>query len=274
MICGRNRRRLRLGWAHPGFVLELRSEGRNWRLEPFAVSEKAFHRRACTARCAQKFGEEPMKTKSIANHFASLPFTLLILAVALILLASGCSTEKPHFDAYSALPPKDSKDIVLGEGDVVKITFPGADNLDTVQTIRRDGKITLPMVGEIAAAGKTPTALEKELVNLFASQLVSSKDITVTVQSSSFAVYVTGAVAKPGKIISDHPITVLEAVMDSGGPDYARANLKRVRIIRTQNNQTKNYIVNLRGIVDSTPIDVFYLQPSDIVYVPEKMTWF
>lgn len=211
--------------------------------------------------------------KSIVHHLVQLPSILPMLVVALLTLATGCQSTA-HYGKNPVLPAKDSKDIELREADIVRITFPGAENLDTVQTIRRDGKITLPVVGEITAAGKTPTALEKELVNLYASQLVSSKEITVTVQSSTFPVFVTGAVMRPGQIMSDHPITVLDAIMQSGGPDYQNAKLKAVRIIRTKGGDTRNFTVNLEGLVNGTSIDSFYLQPSDIVFVPKKMVWF
>src|ERR1022692_4520736 len=124
--------------------------------------------------------------------------------------------------ASSAEPPHSEK-IVLREGDVLKITFPGSANLDTAQPIRRDGKLNLPLVGEVEAAGLTPDDLQKKLVALYASQ-ISSKEITVQVQSSTFPVFVTGAVVKPGKVLSDHPMTALEAVMEAGGFNYDTAN--------------------------------------------------
>ena len=214
-----------------------------------------------------------MKTKTIVHHLVQLRCLLALCALVLMTLATGCQSSV-EYSKNPVLPPKDAKDIELREADVVKITFPGAENLDTMQTIRRDGKITLPLVGEVVAAGKTPTALQKELVDMYASQLVSSKEITVTVQSSTFPVFVTGAVMRPGKVMSDHPMTVLDAIMESGGPDYQNAKLKAVRIIRTQSGNTKNFTVNLEGLVNGTPIDSFYLQPSDIVFVPKKMVWF
>jgi polysaccharide export outer membrane protein len=216
-----------------------------------------------------------MKMKSTTYRFAPLRFAFSILAIAFLAVVTGCdTTPKAQYGAYSPLPPKDSKDAVLREADIVKITFPGAANLDTVQTVRRDGKITLPVVGEVMAAGKTPSELEKELVKLYANELVSSKEITVAVQAASFPVFVSGAVLRPGKVLTDHPMTALEAIMESGGPDFTRANLKAVRIVRTEDKQTKNYKINLQGIAKSGPIDVFYLQPNDIVYVPEKIVWF
>jgi polysaccharide export outer membrane protein len=215
-----------------------------------------------------------MKIKSTIHRLALLPITFSIFAAAVLVLVSGCETHTSQYVSNPGMPPLATNDVVLREADVVNILFPGAENLNTAQTIRRDGKITLPVVGEVVAAGKTPSILQKELVGLYSKELVSSKDIAVTVQSSSFPVFITGAIQRPGKILSDHPITVLEAIMESGGFDYARANLKAVRIIRTNDKKTRNYTVNLKGVVNGTPIDIFYLQPNDIVFVPTKITWF
>ena len=106
--------------------------------------------------------------------------------------------------------------ITLREGDVLKISFPGAANLNTTQPIRRDGMISMPLIGEVKAAGKTPKELEKELIELYSTQLLS-KEVTVEVQSSTFPVYVSGSVLHPGKIMSDHPMTAFEAIMEAGG---------------------------------------------------------
>ncbi len=110
-------------------------------------------------------------------------------------------------------------------------------------------------------------------MDLYAPQL-SSKEVTVEVQSSSIPVYVTGAVLRPGKITSDHPITALEAIMEAGGFDYTKANLKAVVIIRQEGNQTKKYNLNLKLEMEGNSSEPFYLKPSDIIYVPEKFSWF
>jgi len=215
-----------------------------------------------------------MKTKSTIHRLAPLSMALSILAAAVFIFLTGCETQSGQYSGNPAMPARGTNDIVLREADVVSIVFPGAENLNTAQAIRRDGKITLPVVGEITAAGKTPSGLQKELVTLYAKELVSSKDIVVAVQSASFPVFVTGAVQRPGKVVSDHPMTVLEAIMESGGFDYLHANMKKVRIIRAKDKETLNFTVNLKGVVNGTGIDVFYLQPSDIVYVPSKIVWF
>ena len=190
---------------------------------------------------------------------------LLGLLLGLPLLWAGCST--PQIDS-----PKDTQ-IILREGDVLAISFPGSTNLDAVQTIRRDGKISLPLVGEVYAVDVTPDELQEKLIKLFDPQ-ISSKEITVTVQSSSYPVYVTGSVLRPGRLDATQPLTAVEAIMESGGFDYAKANMKKVRIIRHTKGKTQSFVLNLKEVLDGKDVKQFYLRPEDIIYVPERFTWF
>jgi polysaccharide export outer membrane protein len=184
---------------------------------------------------------------------------------------SGCSS------APSApLPPSIAPDQqMLNVGDVIKISFPGTPSMGEVQQqIRRDGRINLTIIGEVKAADKTPAQLEKELIEAYSSQL-TSKEIKVTVVSSSFAVFVTGAVMKPGKIASERVLTLLDAIMEAGGFEPTRANTKRVRVIRQEDGQNKNFEVDMKSVLEGgKQTEPFYLKPLDVVYVPEKVSWF
>ena len=213
------------------------------------------------------------------RHFTSLAMLPLALITAGVL--AGCKTETvPPASTLKAQAMKagdvnaaTNELMNLREGDVIKISFPGSPTLDAQTTIRRDGKINLQLVGEVTAAGMTPAALEQKLVDLYASQ-ISSKQVTVTVLSSSLTVYVTGMVLRPGKVLSDHPLTALEAVMEAGGFDYSKANLKNVVVIRQEGNVMKNYRLNLKDVLDGKKHEPFYLKPDDIVYVPERFSMF
>ena len=179
---------------------------------------------------------------------------------------SGCRTETPLYD--TELVPYRS--VKLREGDVLSISFPGSPNLNvTAQPIRRDGTISLQLVGEVAAAGKTPAELEKELLKLYEPQL-SLKQISVTVQSSAYPVFVTGSVLHPGKIQVDRPITDLEAIMEAGGFDPLKANMRAVVVLRYEDGQLKHIIRNLKRVLEGKSSLLLTLRPSDIVYVPEK----
>ena len=194
------------------------------------------------------------------------------LGFVLLAMVSGCQTQ-PSAPKPAKQTTKATEIITLREGDVLKISFPGSPNLNTTQPVRRDGMISMPLVGEVKAVGKTPAELEKDLMDLYSTQLVS-KEVVVEVQSSLFPVYVTGSVLHPGRIMSDHPITALEAVMEAGGFDYTKANLKKVRVTRQEGGGTRIYVLNLKQVMDGRGGESFYLKPSDIVYVPEKFQWF
>jgi len=206
-----------------------------------------------------------------------LPAVLTGFGLFVLAVFSGCSSTEvaPSVQqaAFQAEAGRAPEVLTIREGDVLKIAFPGAPNLDTTQQVRRDGRITLSMVGEFKASGLTPADLEKELVKVYSSQLVS-KEVTVTVVSSSFSVFVTGAVMRPGKITSDRPLTALEAVMEAGGFDPAKADMKAVVVIRNEEGGTKNYPLNLKLVLEGKSNVPFYLKPSDIVYVPTKFSWF
>ena len=196
---------------------------------------------------------------------------LAVLLSGAAVFLTGCAT------APTAPAGANGKDgsalIILREGDVVKISFPGAANLDTTQQIRRDGKIAMNLVGEVEAAGLTPDGLQKKLIELYATQ-IASKEVTVALQTSAFPIFVNGAVVRPGKIMSDHPITVLEAVMEAGGFVTATANMKEVKVIRNEGGKLKNYSLNLKEILDGKSDKSFYLKPADIVFVPERFQMF
>lgn len=163
--------------------------------------------------------------------------------------------------------------LILQPGDSVKIVFPGSPSLDTTQVIRRDGKVTLAIVGEFQAAGITPVEMEKKLLKAYEGQL-RTEEVSVTVQSSAFIVYVTGAVGRAGQLNSDRHLSPLEAVIQAG-VDITKANLKAVRVIRTYpGGRVERYKLNLKMTLDGHSSQPFDLEPLDIIYVPERFTWF
>lgn len=200
---------------------------------------------------------------------------MFILLVAI----GGCQTDKfpdqdqsiPHANSVSANSP--AQPMVLREGDSLSVSIPSSPTLDTTQQIRTDGKIVLPLIGEVTASGKTPEDLQNELLKLYEPQ-VSAKQVIVTVQSPNIPVYVTGAVMRPGPIAANHPISALDAIMEAGGFDFTKANLKAVVVVRQEKDRTVRYKLNLKKVWEASGGAPFYLQPFDIVYVPERFTWY
>lgn len=191
--------------------------------------------------------------------------------LGLVLMLVGCQTPSPTF-----VPPEEAgpdRTIVLHEGDVVRITFPASPTLNTVQQIRRDGNINLSLVGDVKASGLSPSELEKAIIQAYGDQLVS-KEVSVTLDSAAFAIFVTGAVLRPGKVMTDRPITILEAIAEAGGFDQSRANVKAVRVIRREGDRSKTYVINLKPAISGQSTTQFFMRPFDIIHVPERFSFF
>ena len=202
------------------------------------------------------------------SKFPAALFFPCIMAAAMLAF-TGCDSMQPTPTKASAR----SEALILREGDGLKISFPASPNLDSTQQIRVDGKIALQLVGEITAAGFTPSELETNIIKAYGDQL-SSKAVTVVVVSSSIPVNVTGAVLHPETITSDHPITAFDAIMAAGGPDYSKANLKDVRVIRLEKGHEQTYDLDLKAVLNGEQVEPFYLKPYDSIYVPERFQMF
>ncbi len=186
-----------------------------------------------------------------------------MLLSAPMLVPLGCRTT-PDTSGFESIPPVA---LLLLPGDDVEISIFGVPDLNTVQRIRPDGNLSVKLFGDIQAAGKSPSELQKELTKLYEPQ-IQVKAITVIARSSA-AVYVSGAVSRPGKVEYLRPMTALEAIMEAGGFDQkAGARRGKVRVIRTENSQVKSYLLDFDKILTKGGNAPFYLKPFDTVYVP------
>ena len=196
---------------------------------------------------------------------------LVVLLMVLAGLVTGCQTSS----SFAEVEPRDDPGTsnyntnYLQEGDIVSITFQYSTNFNALQKIPLDGKLNLESVGQVKAAGKTPLDLQSELGRLYRSQ-VKDDVITVKVISSASSVYVSGAVFHPGKVPMERPMTALEALMEAGGFDPARARLSQVVVLRLEGGKQYRYRVDLASVLDGANDSPFYLKPFDIVHVPVK----
>lgn len=184
------------------------------------------------------------------------------------MLALTCCESEISSTTFSgqAAPPVR---VTLLPGDVVRLTFTGAPELNQSQRIRADGKLSLPLVGEVTAGGKSIGQLQGELAELYKSQLKTS-DVSVSLESSVTTVVVSGAVAKPGKVVFDRPTTVFQAIMESGGATEF-GNLSRVRLVRTIHGVQQSQVMDLRPTLRGHATRAFYVRDGDIIYVPQSM---
>jgi protein involved in polysaccharide export with SLBB domain len=191
----------------------------------------------------------------------------LKLAALVLLVCTGCQGTKK-----ASLPLTSRTPSYLVAGDVVKITFPAAPELNQSQKIGSDGSLSLPLIGEVAASGKTVGQLQEELARLYKPQL-QDNEVLVTLDTRAVPVVVSGAVQKPGKIVFERPATVLEAIMEAGG-FTAEADLKKVSLIRIVKGEHETQIFDFRPVLQGKPTPAIYCSGGDVIYVPEKLLLF
>lgn len=188
---------------------------------------------------------------------------LLLGAFLLLLLFPSCQTGGGTTGDSSA-----PTNVTMSAGDTIKISFVGAPEFNQTQKIRADGKVGLPLVGEVKASGKTLPDFQNELIRLYKPQLRNS-DLLVTLESGAGQVVVSGAVGKPGKLEFDRPTTVFQAIMEAGGISQY-GNLKKVRIVRIVNGEQQSEVMDLTGTLKGRASQAVYVKDGDVIVVPES----
>jgi polysaccharide export outer membrane protein len=142
-----------------------------------------------------------------------------ILLTALLVVLTGCPPKVPVYD-YSKEPDPSKMEYVLGIGDSLSINVWENPNLSSDVVVRPDGTITMPLIGDLKAAGETPSSLKTQIKARLADfvKLNAGSEITVAVrQANSYRITVSGEVNHPGVFNADHYITVSEAIAQAGG---------------------------------------------------------
>jgi polysaccharide export outer membrane protein len=158
------------------------------------------------------------------------------------------------------------KSYIIGAEDVLLIQVWGDGRLSGTNLVRPDGRISMNLIGEIVAAGLTPSQLEKSISDLLrAKEILNSPQVTVQVtQINSKKYYILGEVLKPGPNPLVVPTRVLEALVNAGGfKDFA--NTRKIEIVRGNQRFKFNYKDVIKGKHTEQNI---YLEPGDIITVP------
>jgi polysaccharide export outer membrane protein len=160
-------------------------------------------------------------------------------------------------------------DYVIGPGDVLSVSVWKNEALSRVVPVRPDGKISLPLLQDIHAAGLTAMQLRDKIANALVEFLPSPEVAVTLTEINSFRVSVLGEVAKPGVYQFRSAATVLEAIALAGGLGrYATGN--KIAIIRRDSNgATQKFSFNYnRAVTTTSDQENFLLQPGDVIVVP------
>jgi len=207
--------------------------------------------------------------KLTGNRLAAVAIAAGLGGVTLTLLGCGSSMDNASGVAISPEDRTRQVDGNIGPGDVLSVTFSGAPEKNLTQKVRADGKVSLPMIGDVKAAGRAVSSFQGSLASLYAKHLQEPK-VVVTIVSAAAAVYVSGEVLNPAKIPLDRPLTALAAIMESGGFGPT-ADPRKVSVVRTVKGSHKRYNLNMNDAM-SGKAAAFYLKPYDVIYVGQR-TW-
>lgn len=181
------------------------------------------------------------------------------------LLLLACATGSPP----SVSLPAPEREVRLEPGDQIEIKFLYWPELSDKQTVRPDGKISLPQVKEVQAAGLSPGQLNQELIRLYQSKIKDPELVVIVRDLIGRRVYVGGEVKQPGPVPLKENMTVLEAILLAGGHIKTSASLHKVVVIRRVGDKCYWMTVNVNRMMKrpsaSPPI---YLAPYDIILVP------
>ncbi|HXF11701.1 MAG TPA: polysaccharide biosynthesis/export family protein [Terriglobales bacterium] len=187
-----------------------------------------------------------------ANTKADEPVTVASIAQPV------AGSVKPHDDSF-----------VIGANDVLAINVWKEPDVSRSVPVRSDGKISLPLAGEIQASGLTPLKLEQDIASKLQSY-ISEPEVTVIVQQiNSQKFNILGMVSKPGSYSLTNSSTVLDAIAAAGGfRDFAKQ--KSIYVLRRNPNGTESRLpFNYKDVVKGkNPDQNVRLQPNDTIVIP------
>ncbi len=168
--------------------------------------------------------------------------------------------------AAEVVPPP--PDYVIGPDDLLSIVFWRDKDMSADVAVRPDGKISLPLLNDVQAAGLTPPQLRDQLTEQ-AKRYLEDPNVTVVVrQINSRKVFVNGEINKPGPYVLTGPTTVMQVLALAGGlREYA--DEKHILVLRNEGGRAKTYAFNYRDVSKGKNLSQnVELKPGDTIIVP------
>jgi polysaccharide export outer membrane protein len=165
-------------------------------------------------------------------------------------------------------PVQVPKDYVIGQGDVLEIFVWRNEQLSRQVVVRPDGMISLPLLQDIQAEGLGVLELREDISKRLLEYLQNPRVTVIVNKVSSYKVSVLGRVVRPGVYPITGDTTFIEVISMAGGLTEW-ANKKKIKLIREQGGEKKNYIINYKKIESgSDPTENIVLQRGDTIIVP------
>jgi polysaccharide export outer membrane protein len=188
-----------------------------------------------------------------------------VVLALFVLVIAACSGTGPYVWVDSLPPSSSANDVIISDGDNLTVRVFNQEPLSTQQRVRTDGKIAMPVIGEVVARGKRPAALASEIQDRLKAVVVAPS-VTVTMeQAGDLKISVVGEVKQSGVFQLDRGATVLTALAAAGGlSDYADPD--KVFVVRRSLPQRVRFRYSDLRSADTKSIQ-FTLQAGDVVVV-------
>ncbi len=202
---------------------------------------------------------------------------LALVAVATLGLLSGCASDKTRVNpANAAVAPAAANETYrIGPDDRVQVSVWRNDDLSISVPVRPDGMISVPLVGDVLAGGKTPEEVAKLITDKMAVFIRDPRVAVIVTELHSHEylsrVRITGAVRTPRTMPFRQGMTVLDAVLEAGGVNEFAAP-SRTKLYRKASGKVQTMDVELDAILNSGELDTnALLSPGDVITVPERV---
>lgn len=171
--------------------------------------------------------------------------------------------DKPQSEPASVAGP----DYIIGADDTLHISVWKEPELTESLPVRPDGKISMPLLNDVVAAGLTPTKLAESITDRLKKYIADPHVTVVVTAMNSQKIYVLGEVLHPGTTLLQPNMTVLQALASSGFTPFA--NTKGIYILRNENGKQQKIPVHYRALIKGEAMDQnLILKPGDTIVVP------
>jgi polysaccharide export outer membrane protein len=163
--------------------------------------------------------------------------------------------------------PEPAADYVIGADDTLHVSVWKEPDLTATLPVRPDGKISLPLLNDVPAAGLTPMQLAASITEKLKKYIADPRVTVVVTAMNSRRIFVTGEVTHPGAMPLLPNMTVLQALSSAGFTQFA--NVKGIYLLRTENGRQVKLPFNYKEVVKGkNPEQNIRLQPGDTLVVP------
>jgi polysaccharide biosynthesis/export protein len=169
--------------------------------------------------------------------------------------------------AAAAQEASSANDYVIGADDVLQVSVWHEPDMKETLPVRPDGKISLPLLNDVQAAGLTPVQLKDSITEKLKKYIADPRVTVVITAMNSRRIFVTGEVTHSGPMNLLPHMTVLQALAEAGFTQFA--NLKGIYLLRTENGKQTKLPFNYKEVVKGNhPEQNIALKPGDTVVVP------